>query len=158
MTKTNFNSTIFHIIYNTNILITPEAEEFILNVSNNTAKTLINYMEKFKLLNELITLNLAINVCTNISFFTFEEYTISIKNKNLTDAINIIYTIYDKGYSVIDILDNYFLFIKTTTIINEIEKYKIIPLICKYITIFHDIHEDEIELALFTNNLIQSFI
>jgi DNA polymerase III delta prime subunit len=142
----------------TNLSITPEAEDFILNVSNNTAKTLINYMEKFKLLNETITLKLAINVCTNISFCTFEEYTILIKNKNLIEAINIMYKIYDKGYSVMDILDNYFLFIKTTTIINENEKYKIIPFICKYITIFHDIHEDEIELALFTNNLIQIFI
>ena len=25
---------------------------------------------------------------------------------------------------------------------------------CKYISIFHNIHEDEIELSLFTNNLI----
>jgi DNA polymerase III delta prime subunit len=138
-----------------NITITPEAENFILNVSNNTAKILINYMEKFKLLNETITLELAINVCTNISFGTFEEYTMHIKNKQLKHAINIIYNIYDKGYSVMDILDNYFLFIKTTHIINETEKYKIIPFICKYITIFHDIHEDEIELALFTNNLIK---
>jgi DNA polymerase III delta prime subunit len=142
----------------TKIEITSDAEEFILNVSNNTAKTLINYMEKFKLLNELITLPLATNVCTNISFFTFEEYTTCIKNKQLKDAINMIYKIYDKGYSVIDILDNYYLFIKTTNIINENEKYHVIPLICKYITIFHDIHEDEIELALFTNNLIQAFI
>jgi len=28
-------------------------------------------------------------------------------------------------------------------------------LLCKYISIFHNIHEDEIELALFTNNLFQ---
>jgi hypothetical protein len=54
-----------------------------------------------------------------------------------------------------DILDNYFLFIKITPILTEDEKYKIIPIMCKYITIFHNIHEDEIELALFTNNLIQ---
>jgi hypothetical protein len=53
-----------------------------------------------------------------------------------------------------DIIDNYFLFIKSTNLLSEEEKYKIIPYICKYITIFHNIHEDEIELALFTNNLI----
>jgi hypothetical protein len=52
-----------------------------------------------------------------------------------------------------DILDNYFLFIKSTNIVNETDKYEIIKLICKYITIFHNIHEDEIELSLFTNNL-----
>ena len=56
-----------------------------------------------------------------------------------------------------DIFDNYFIFIKSDYIINEndLKKYEIIKLLCKYISIFHNIHEDEIELALFTNNLIQ---
>jgi len=140
---------------NENIVIQKDAEEFILDICNNTAKILINYMEKFKLLNQEITLELANNICTNISFLTFVKYTESLKNKKLTDSINILNDIYDKGYSVMDILDNYFLFVKTTSMLNENEKYMIIPIICKYITIFHNIHEDEIELALFTNNLIQ---
>ena len=67
----------------------------------------------------------------------------------------LIYSIFDNGYSVMDILDNYFLFVKITDMLTEEQKYNIIPLICKYITIFHNIHEDEIELALFTNNLIK---
>ena len=54
-----------------------------------------------------------------------------------------------------DILDNYFIFIKNNTILTEEQKYKIIPYLCKYITIFHNIHEDEIELSLFTNNIIK---
>ena len=135
------------------IEITDDAENFILNVCNNTAKILINYMEKFKLLNEPITLELATNVCTNISFFTFEEYTQLLKNGDLPGAINLLYSIYDKGYSVMDILDNYFVFIKITTRLTEEQKYNIIPFICKSITVFHNIHEDEIELALFSNNL-----
>jgi DNA polymerase III delta prime subunit len=139
-----------------NIEISDDAEDFILDICNNTAKILINYMEKFKLLNMPITLELATNVCTNISFHTFQKYTEYLKNKQLNDAITLIYSIYDKGYSVMDILDNYFLFIKTTNILSEDEKYIIIPFICKYITIFHNIHEDEIELALFTNNLINN--
>jgi DNA polymerase III delta prime subunit len=138
-----------------NIDIQPEAIEFILDICNNTAKILINYMEKFKLLNQKITLELANNICTNISFITFNKYTEYLKAKKLNESIAILYEIYDKGYSVMDILDNYFLFVKITTILNEEEKYKIIPYICKYITIFHNIHEDEIELALFTNNLVQ---
>jgi DNA polymerase III delta prime subunit len=136
-----------------NIEIEPDAEEFILNISNNTVKILLNYMEKFKLLNENITLEMAVKICTNISFLTFEEYTNLIKNKKMKQAIKLIYDVYDKGYSVMDILDNYFLFVKNTDIICEDEKYEVIPIICKYITVFHNIHEDEIELALFTNNL-----
>lgn len=136
-----------------NIIIETEAEEFVLNVSSNTVKILLNYMEKFKLLNETITLEMAIKTCTNINFLTFEEYTILIKNKKIKEAIKLIYEVYDRGYSVMDILDNYFLFVKNTEIISEDEKYEVIPYICKYITVFHNIHEDEIELALFTNNL-----
>ena len=141
------------IIKNENMIIDNDAEQFILNVCNNTAKILINYMEKFKLLNQHITLELANNVCTNISFHIFQEYTQSIKDKNLTKSISILYNLYDKGYSVMDILDNYFLFVKITDLLTELQKYNIIPIICKYITIFHNIHEDEIELALFSNNI-----
>jgi DNA polymerase III delta prime subunit len=137
-----------------NISADADAEEFIVNISNKTVKILINYMEKFKLVNEHITHHLAVKLCTNISFITFEDYTHLIKNKKLNDAIGLIYEIYDKGYSVMDILDNYFIFVKNTVILTETEKYNVIPIICKYITIFHNIHEDEIELALFTNNLI----
>jgi replication factor C subunit 2/4 len=137
-----------------NIDIDDEAKEFILNVSNNTVKILINYMEKFKLLNTKITYDIALQLCSNINFLKLEEYTVYVKNKNIVDAIKIIYDIFDKGYSVMDILDSYFIFIKNTSILTEDEKYIIIPFICKYITIFNNIHEDEIELALFTNNLI----
>ena len=137
-----------------NISMDAEAEEFIVSISNKTVKIIINYMEKFKLVNEHITFNLAVKLCSNISFITFEDYTNLIKNKKLNEAIQLIYEIYDKGYSVMDILDNYFLFVKNTDILDETEKYNVIPIICKYITIFHNIHEDEIELALFTNNLI----
>ena len=136
-----------------NIAIDGDAEQFILNVCNNTAKILINYLEKFKLLNQPITYELANNVCTNISFHIFNEYTQLIKDKQLTKAVSILYNLHDKGYSVMDILDNYFLFMKITELISETQKYDIIPLICKYITVFHNIHEDEIELALFSNNL-----
>jgi len=137
------------------INISLDAEKFILDICNNTAKILINYMEKFKLLKQDITFEIATNVCTNISFTTFNTYTELVKNKQLDEAIKLVYSIYDKGYSVMDILDNYFLFVKITPLLSEDQKYTIIPFICKYITIFHNIHEDEIELALFTNNLIQ---
>jgi DNA polymerase III delta prime subunit len=140
---------------NENIDIDDEAMDFIINVSNNTVKIIINYLEKFKLLDEKITLSLAIQLCSNISFLTFEDYTNFIKEKKLKEAINLILEIYDKGYSVMDILDNYFLYIKNTTVLTEEQKYNVIPIICKYITIFHNIHEDEIELSLFTNNLIE---
>jgi len=76
-----------------------------------------------------------------------------MKTGDLKRAIKIIYGISENGYSVIDILDFFFQFIKQTNSIDEELKYQIIPLLCKYITAFHKIHEDTIELAFFTNNL-----
>ena len=154
MKNENLITILNNIKKNENIDIDDDAQEFVINVCNNAVKLLINYMEKFKLLNQKVTLNLAVQLCSNISFFIFEEYTKLILGQNIKEAIQLIYEIYDKGYSVMDILDNYFIFVKNTQILNEEQKYKIIPIICKYITIFHNIHEDEIELSLFTNNLI----
>ena len=141
-----------------NIIIDDDAEQFILNVCNNTAKILINYMEKFKLLDQHVNLELANDVCTNISFHIFQEYTQYLKDKQLTRATLLLYNLYDKGYSVMDILDNYFLFVKITNMLSEDQKYNFIPIICKYITVFHNIHEDEIELALFSNNLCKTMV
>jgi DNA polymerase III delta prime subunit len=153
--KENLVSIIEKIKVNENIEIDEDAKNFIVNISNNTVKIILNYMEKFKLLNKKITLDLAIQLCSNISFLTFEEFTNLVLKRELLPAIQLIFKLNEKGYSVMDILDNYFIFIKTTTILTEDQKYKIIPYLCKYITIFHNIHEDEIELALFTNNLIK---
>jgi DNA polymerase III gamma/tau subunit len=153
--KENLINLIHTIKTSENIDMENEVDEFIVSISNNTVKTIVNYMEKFKLLGVKITLQLAIQLCSNISFLKFKEYTNCIKNKKIDSAIKLIYEIYDKGYSVMDILDNYFVFIKITDDLTEEQKYNIIPYICKYITIFHNIHEDEIELALFTNNLVQ---
>ena len=137
-----------------NITIDPDAEEFMINISNSSVNVMINYMEKFKLINKHVDISLVRQLCSNIDFGIFEKYTSYILDSELVLACDLIYDIYEKGYSVIDILDNYFLFIKITKIVSDDIKYKIIPYICKYITIFYDLHEDEIELALFTNNLV----
>jgi DNA polymerase III delta prime subunit len=145
------------IIKNEEIKISEDAQKFILNISNISIRILINYLEKIKILNTPVDLPLAKLLCTNISYHIFEEYTQSVTQKKLQECIKILYSLYDQGYSVMDILDNYFLFIKTTSLIDETNKYKITKILCKYMTIFHNIHEDEIELALFTNNLIALF-
>ena len=120
-------------------------------------RILLNYLEKFKILNQPITLDLANKICTNISFSIFDDYTTYCINNNICESINIFYELYDKGYSVMDIYDNYFLYVKSSALLTETQKYELIKLLCKYITIFHNIHEDEIELALFSNNLTELF-
>ena len=142
------------IIKNENIQIHQDAYDFIINISNKNIKNMINYFEKITLLyNSEISLDIVHKLCFTISLNTFDNYTNLIINDQLDDAISLIYSIYDQGYSVIDILDNYFTFVKQTNLLTEEQKHKIIPYICKYIEIFYNIHEDVIELALFTFNL-----
>ena len=99
----------------------------------------------------------AVKLCTNINFEDFKKYIHYVKNKNINSAIKIFLSLYDEGYSVMDILDSFFIFLKITNIVSEKIKYNIISYLCSYIHIFHDIHEHEIELAFFTNNIVKAF-
>ena len=138
-----------------NIDISDKAEEFILKISNYSIRVLINYLEKLKLYKEKITILIAKNICTNINFNDMEKYTNLWLNDNLYLAFKVIKNFLNKGYSVIDILDCYYTFIKYTDVINETNKYKYIKLISYYISRFHTIHEHPIELFFFTNDLIE---
>ena len=138
-----------------NLVCDAKTDRLVLSVSNGSVCVLLNYLEKFKIINEPITYDLVSKVCTNISFTVFDTYTNAVIQSKLNDAVHLLYDLFDKGYSVMDIYDNYFLFVKVTDILSETQKYEIIKLLCKYITIFHNIHEDEIELALFTNNMVK---
>jgi DNA polymerase III delta prime subunit len=142
---------------NENIKFDENVSNFLITICNNSIRLLINYLEKFKLIDSNISINNAKNICTNISFLDYETYTnYWYKEKNIEKSIQYIFNIFYKGYSVMDILDNYFSFIKITNIIPENIKYKIIKIICKYISIFHTEHEYDIELAFFTNELIKN--
>jgi len=149
----DLNTVVGRIMSAENIDIDQDAKEFIINISGGVVKIIINYLEKFKLLNERITVNIATEMCSVINHNIFKVYTTMILDNQVESAIQLIMSIYDNGYSVIDILDNYFSFLKITNVVTEHQKYSIIPIICKYIAIFHTYHENEIELALFTNNV-----
>ena len=138
---------------NEKIILENKAKDYIVNISNNSIRTVINYLEKLYLYNENIDLELCKKVCTNVTINKYEEYFEAIVNNDCKKGIDILYEIYDQGYSVIDILDNIFIFLKQSEKIDENRKYEIIKYICKYITAFHIIHENTLELAFITNNL-----
>ena len=146
------------IIKQESILMDEESKEHLLLMSNNSLRVLINYLEKMFIYGEEITIDICKKMCSTISIQTFEKYIDLLKIGELQPAIMILYNIYDEGYSVIDILDYFYTFIKITDKVDEELKYKIIPFLCKYITIFNKLHEDVIELAFFTNNLHVLFI
>tara|TARA_Y100000816_G_scaffold292192_1_gene286312 strand:- start:12951 stop:13910 length:960 start_codon:yes stop_codon:yes gene_type:complete len=139
---------------NEKFIITKEAKNEIIRYSNYSIRILINYLEKIKLIHKEINLDYVQIICTNICDTDFEDYTLFCKQKQLHSAIHSIMLLLKRGFSVMDILDSYFTYVKFSSVLSQKEKYEITRLLCKYITIFHNIHEDEIELSLFTNNVI----
>jgi DNA polymerase III delta prime subunit len=138
------------------IFIDQGCREYLMERSNYNVRTVITNLEKLKIYSEpgvILSRAVCEPLCSTISFHQFEEYVAAVKRGDLAEAVRIFYSIYDYGYSVIDILEYFFAFIKCSTLLTEDEKYQTIPLLCKYITVFHNVHENCIELALFTNNL-----
>ena len=140
------------------LTISDKGKKFILHNCGNSIQNMITYIEKIKLLNlKYYDIDLVINICTNINNYNFNKYLEHCINNNLHSSIKMIYSIYDTGYSVIDILDNFFIFIKNNDFKKEEKKYEMIKIICKYITNYYNYQENEIELVLFTNEIINLF-
>jgi DNA polymerase III delta prime subunit len=154
------------------LIFTHESQELLLHICNNSIRILLNYLEKIKILNihsktkttqpsslqqsnNTIEVEMVHKLSTNISYTLFDEYTNLVLENKMRESVNILYGLHHEGYSVMDILDNYFTYIKITNLLDENIKYKLTTLICKYIIHFHNIHEDELELAFFTNSFVK---
>jgi DNA polymerase III gamma/tau subunit len=145
------------IIWSENINIFPEAADYILDVSNGSARALINYLEKMSILDRLITLDAAHSLCTDISVHDYQSYLEYCNNGDLAQAINKLYSIHANGFSVMDILSGLFRYLRNTNALESTKLFYAIPLICKHIIAFSEIHEDKIELAFFTSNILKVF-
>jgi replication factor C subunit 2/4 len=157
ITLADLNAVLQHVKLNEKIKITAAAEKVLLSICDYSIRKLLSYIEKFKLYNKKVDNNNVKIICNNISFNDFDIYTNYLINLDINNAICLINSLYERGYSVLDIFDNYFTYIKYNSNLNQDNKYKLIKLICKYISIFHTIHEHSIELIMFTKNAIDIF-
>jgi GTPase SAR1 family protein len=135
-----------------------EIVNFLIDVTNSNIKMIINIIEKIKLSKlDIITLEKIQILSNNISYISLTEFTNCIITHKLKEAIQIIFHMYNLGFSVVDILYEYFQFIKNNNIhIQDKQKYIIISIITKYITLFYETPETNIELSFFTNELINA--
>lgn len=157
---TQIENVMNHIIREEVILVDDESRDYLLARSNGSIRNVITNLEKLAIYSKdgvIISKSICEKLCSTISFHQFELYVEALKAGNLREAIRVIYAIYDYGYSVIDILEYFFEFIKTTTLLDESVRYQIAPHICDYISVFHNIHENSVELALFTRGISDVF-
>jgi DNA polymerase III delta prime subunit len=155
-TRSQIASMMDRIISREAISVDHGCREYLLERSNDNICNVINNLDKMSIYGRngvILSRDVCEKLCSTISFHQFELYITALIRGNLTEAIRIIYSLYDYGYSVIDILEYFFEFVKTTHLIGEDVKYKVVPHICDSISIFHNTHENGIELAIFTNKI-----
>ena len=142
------------VISNESLDISEDAIEYLVSISGSSTNTLLNYLEKYSILKRPITRSYIESTHHTIHDEVFVRMTNAILQQDEPDAISAIVYLYQEGYSVIDILDTYFQFIKNFPM-KDVYKYEIIKLICKYIIIYTNVHEHQLELLLFIHDCIK---
>ena len=127
----------------------------LLKYKNMTIYFIYNLFSKLKLLKKTYV-NDIIPYITLINYIEFDIYfkllNETTQNKeNLKKAINMLFGLYDKGYSLIDIYHFIYEYIKVS---NHPNKYIIIEKLCLYIQYIYDGYDNKIMLIFFTNEIL----
>ena len=148
---------LIHILNKEQIVIDDDIKRYIIKLSNNSINNLINNIEKIILLyNNFISLKdvKELDIESNIVIEHYDELIEHINNSNKKEAVNFMLNLINKGYSIIDILENFLYYIKEINkAINEEKKFLIIKLIVNFINNYFSIEEDNIQIIFFTNHL-----
>ena len=146
-----------HILDKEKMNIDTNIKEYIIKLSNNSINNLINNIEKLILLyNNFTSLKdvKELDIESNIVIAHYDELIDYCINKNKKEAVNFMLNLLNKGYSIIDILENFLYYIKEVNkFIIEEKKYLIIKLIVNFINNYFSIEEDNIQIIFFTNHL-----
>lgn len=147
------------IIINENINFYDEKIKLVLlETCNNNIPLLINNINKliiiYKKNIDMVKLKDIELLLSNITNNDLKKYFSLCYERNYVESFKYIIEIYNRGFSVIDILDEMFVYLKYNNSFDEENKYKIVKLITYHINIFNNLHEENIELIFLTNSII----
>lgn len=137
-----------------------ETKHFFINLSNLLITNVLNNLNKIKIIygdNVIITKQILEKDLLYIYTNDLNDYIDYCKNKKYNEAINILLNIYNAGYSIIDILDEFNCFIKNNKALSEKHIFEILKLLCKYINIFSNVNDNILELYFLTVKIIDIF-
>lgn len=136
-----------------NIKIDNDDFKDIILLSNKNMNAIYNNIQKLVLIDKHITNKMIKHNCTNINFTYFEKYFNLLKENEIEQGCEILNTIYKNGYSVNDILENLFEFVKYTSLLDDNKKFIVFEILGEYISYFYMINEEKIELYLMTQKM-----
>ena len=146
-TPTSIHTLITSILEKEGIEITEDAFQALQGAS---LKSILHTLEKCYFLKKKITLPILQSI--HLPWATLATYIDSIVHHRVQHAIHTVYELHEDGYSVIDILDHIYQYIKSYPILDTI-RYEWVKCLCEYIVQFHQVHEHPIELIFLTHDL-----
>jgi DNA polymerase III delta prime subunit len=142
------------IIESEQLVMDADAVDSLMKFSGPSFRLMINYLEKFVLLSTPVTVETLKVACTNIHTGMCEHYIdLALVKRDFPAAVASVLDLYGDGYSVMDILDGLFAYLKNDTALPDAIKYPAIALVCKYTAAYALLHEHEVELVFLTAGL-----
>lgn len=154
ITNTFIKSNAIKLLKNENLKLNNSCINHIVEISNLSLNRMYNNIEKIKLLDKKITLEICINIMTNINYNIFNNVIDTALKKETKKVYMLFNSLYIKGYAIIDIYEFFYKYIKNTKNIHDELRYKLIILLCEYISNCDSSNELDIQLLLFSKELV----
>lgn len=144
------------VIHDEKIEMTESVVDDLISCSNHSVRLMLMYLHKFLLLKEPITKAVLTEVCSMANDYEFRKFTISWAiDKDSKESYAIVSELCKRGLALCDLFEKYLDYIKHCDILKEELKYNVIELLGRYITLIVCHHEDIVELAHFTMDLLK---
>lgn len=137
------------------INISSDNKSHLLTFVNDNIRLLFSYLEILSVLGEEITYSMLEDLCNDIPNSIMKTYYDKCCMGDINSSIQDIYSLKDRGYCNMDIITELLKYIRYHCDTDDKTKYKIIDLITTFMGIFCDKHEEDLELAVFTNKMIK---
>lgn len=133
--------------------VKPSIKSYIIKYSNNSIKLLINNLEKLRIIQDSIEYGID-NINNNILAKELYRFYHVITQYDREMAYQLLISIYNDGYSIIDIIEYMYQNLKYNDDILLDKKYVIIKILSRYLLIVNNTNEDDVILFFLTNDII----
>jgi DNA polymerase III gamma/tau subunit len=142
-----------------NLRLTPQAIEYLIHISSGYVRPMIQWLEKLVIYKNSdddyeYTKEMVVRICSTLSDDSFEEYFGHLSNGDMKSAVNLMYEIIERGYSVIDILEYLYDYVKRTVSQADDSKYVCIREISELKKTIKESMEDKIEMLILSSGMI----
>jgi DNA polymerase III gamma/tau subunit len=129
------------------LVLDKPAARFVVNASFGSIRVLLQYLDKLTLWGGHVTLPIAQQCCSVVHPERLDQFLAASKSDSTGySGTRVLYSLYDDGFSVMDIIDACFTHVMTSNIEDSLA-YNVIEILAEGVLRFHQVHENEITLA-----------